>query len=73
MNLTGPDLNLIEHLWRELEQKLSQAFSSNISDLINALLEERSKIPINTLLNLVESLARRVEAVLPAKGRPPSY
>ena len=29
-------------------------------------LEEWSKIPINTLLNLVEILPRRVEAVIPA-------
>jgi len=33
-----------------------------VSDLTNALLEEWSKIPINALLNLVESLPRRVEA-----------
>jgi len=31
------------------------------------------KYPINTLLNLVESLPRRVEAVIAAKGGPTSY
>ena len=36
-------------------------------DLTNALLEEWSKMPINTLLNLVDSLPRRVEAVLAAQ------
>lgn len=47
---------------------MSQAFSSNIkSDLTNV------QIPINTLLNLVESLPRRVEAVIAAKGGPTSY
>lgn len=37
------------------------------------LLEEWSKIPINTLLILVDSLPRRVEAVIAAKGGPTSY
>jgi len=32
-----------------------------------------SKIPINTLLNLVESLPRRVEAVMAAKGGTTPY
>jgi len=44
-----------------------------VSDLTNVLLEEWSKIPTNTLLNLVESLPRRVEAVIAAKGGPIPY
>ena len=44
-----------------------------MSDLTNALLEEWSKIPINTLLNLVESFPKRVEAVIAAKVGPTSY
>ena len=39
--------NLIEHLWDE-------------SDLTDAFLEEWSNIPIDTLLNLVDSLPKRV-------------
>ena len=31
------------------------------------------KIPITTLLNLVKSLPRRVEAAIAAKGGPTSY
>ena len=45
----------------------------SVSDLTNALLEEWSTIPINTLLNLVERLPRRGEAVVAAKGGPTSY
>jgi len=49
----------------------SQAFfPTSLPDLTNVLLEEWSKIPINTLL---ESLPRRVEAVIAAKGGPTSY
>ena len=71
----SPDLNPIEHLWDELERRLRARPSrpTSVCDLTNALLEEWSKIPINTLLNLVESLPRRVEAVIAAKGGPTSY
>lgn len=41
--------------------------------LTNVLLEEWSKIPINILLNFVESLPRRVEVVITAKDGPTSY
>ncbi|KAK3562531.1 hypothetical protein QTP86_000548 [Hemibagrus guttatus] len=62
----SPDLNPIEHLWDELERRLRARPShpTSVPDLTNVLLEERSEIPINTLLNLVESLPRRVEAVI---------
>ena len=68
----SPDLNLIEDLWDELEQRLRTRPSgpTSVFDLTNVLLEEWSKIPINSLLNLVDSLPRRVEAVLAAKMDP---
>ncbi|KAK3548195.1 hypothetical protein QTP70_005173 [Hemibagrus guttatus] len=71
----SPDLNPIEHLWDELERRLRARPSrpTSVPDLTNVLLEERSKIPINTLLNLVESLPRRVEAVIAAKGGTTPY
>jgi len=71
----SPDLNPIEHPWDELEQRLQARPShpTSVSDLINVLLEEWSKIPINTLLKLVESLPRRVEAVIAAKSGPTSF
>jgi len=71
----SPDLNIIEHLWNEFERSLRTRPSrpTSMSDLTYALLEEWSKIPINTLLNFVESLPRRVEAVTAAKGGPASF
>ena len=46
----SPDLNPIEHLWDELEWRLRARPSgpTSVPDLTNALLEEWSKIPINT-------------------------
>ena len=71
----GPDLNPIEHHWDKLERRLRARPScpTSVCDLTNALLEEWSKIPINSLVNLVESLPRRAEAVIAAKGGPTSY
>lgn len=39
-----------------------------MSDLTNALQEERSQIPLNTILDLVEHLSSRVEAVKAEKN-----
>ena len=71
----SPDLNLTEHLWDELEWRLRAGPShpTSVCDLTNALLDKWSKNPINTLLNLVESIPRRVGAVRVGMGGPTSY
>ena len=71
----SPYLNPTEHLWDELERRLSAWPSrpKSVCDLTNALLEEWSKMPVNTLLNLVKSLPRRIEAIIVAKGGLTSY
>ncbi|MEQ2173539.1 hypothetical protein GOODEAATRI_033112 [Goodea atripinnis] len=55
----------------------SQAFSSinhqSIYELKIVLLEQWSKAPMNMLLNLENSLTRRTEAVMDAKGGSTSY
>ena len=66
----SPDLSPIEHLCDELEWRLRVRPSrpTSVPDLTNALLDEWAKIPTDRLQNLVESLPRRVEAVVAAKG-----
>ena len=66
------DLNPIEHLWDQLERRLRDRPSrpTSVPDLKNAHVEEWSNIPIDTILNLVHSLPRIVEAVIVAKGGP---
>ena len=70
-----PALNPLEHLWNELEWRLraSPSDPTSVPDLTNALLEEWSNIPIDTPLNLVDSLPRRVEASIAAKDGPTQY
>lgn len=59
----SPDLKQIEDLWDELEQRLRAwpSHPTSMYDLTNVRLEEWSKIPRNTLPNLVESFPRRAE------------
>ncbi|KAI4902504.1 hypothetical protein NFI96_013130 [Prochilodus magdalenae] len=53
----SPDLNPIEHLWDELEQRLrARSYRpTSLCKLTNSVLEEWSKSPINTFLNLVQT------------------
>jgi len=69
----SPGAHPIEHLWDELEWRARPSRPTSVSDLTNALLDEWAKIPTDTLQNLAESLPRRVEAVIDAKGGPTSY
>lgn len=71
----SPELKPIQHLWGELERRLEArpSLQTSLSDLTNVLLCEWAKIPTSILHHLVESLHRRVEAVIAAKGGPGPY
>ena len=70
-----PDLNPIEHLWDELERQLraKPKLPTSVPDLTNALVAEWKQVPAGMFQHLVESLPRRVEVVIAAKGGPTSY
>ena len=70
----SPDLIPIKHLWHELERRLRARPKrpTSVSDLTNALVAEW-KSPQAMFQHLVESLPRRVEAVITTKGGPTSY
>ena len=63
----SPDLNHIEHLWDLLERRLRARPNcpTSVPNLTNALVAE---VPAAMFQHLVESLPRRVEAVIAAKG-----
>ena len=66
----SPDLNPIEHLWDELERRLRARPNrpTSVPDLTNALVAEWKQISAAMFQHLVESLPRRVEPVIAAKG-----
>ena len=72
---TSPDLNPIEHLWDELERRICKhnPLPSSESELFSFLQEEWFKIDGSIFKNLVESMPRRVRAVIDAKEYPTRY
>jgi transposase len=71
----SPDLNPIEHLWSELERRIRKRPKNmtSINELESALQEEWSKITNDVLIKLIESMPRRVEAVIENNGWPTRY
>jgi Transposase/DDE superfamily endonuclease len=66
----SPDLNPIEHLWDHLKRKLAgqEVAPRGILELWERVEEEWNKIDAEVCQNLIESMPRRVAAVLKAKG-----
>ena len=71
----SPDLNPIEHLWQHLKRQLATYESEPVSmhELWERVEKEWEKIPVEVCINLIESMPRRVAAVLKAKGGHTKY
>ncbi|KAF9441595.1 transposable element Tcb2 transposase [Macrolepiota fuliginosa MF-IS2] len=66
----SPDLNPIEQLWTCVKKKLGEYENHPLSihELRKRIDIEWKKIPASVCQNLVDSMPRRVQAVLRAKG-----
>jgi transposase len=66
----SPDLNPIEHLWVHLKKQLGQYSNppTSMQELWTRVESEWNKIEPSVCRNLIESMPRRVAAVLQAKG-----
>ena len=71
----SPDLNPIKHLWDVLERRLRARPNrpTPAPDLTSALVAEWKQIPAAMFQHLVESLPKRVEAVVAAKSGTTPY
>lgn len=69
----SPDLNPIENLWSIFKKKLKYYHIRNVIDLKKALKTEWAKIPPQLTTKLVESMPRRLNAVLKHRGYPTKY
>ena len=64
----SPDLNSIEHLWGILKRKVEECKVSNIHQLRDVVMEEWKRTPVATCEDLVNSMPKRVKAVLENDG-----
>ncbi|KAG2463360.1 TCB1 transposase, partial [Polypterus senegalus] len=64
----SPDLNSIEHLWRDLKMAVHRRFPSNLMELERCCKEEWAKLAKDRCAKLVASYSKRLEAVIAAKG-----
>ncbi len=71
----SPDLNPIEHLWDVVEREIHimDVQPTNLKQLRDAIMSIRTKISEECFQRLVESMPRRIKAVLKAKGGPTRY
>ena len=71
----SPDLNPIEHLWDVVEQeiRIMDVRSTNPQQLRDAFMSIWTNISEECFQHLVESMPRRIKAVLKAKGGPTQY
>lgn len=69
----SPDLNVIEHLWKELARRVYQKKLNTINDLKAALLEEWNHVDPEVCEDLVKSIPMRLHCVLENKGFATKY
>ena len=71
----SPDMNPIENLWAELTRQIDNLDQqpTSVAELRQALINGWRAIPGQTLQNLVDSMPRRVRALLLARGGHTKY
>jgi transposase len=71
----SPDINPIEHLWVHVKRQMNtyETPPKGVFELWDRLAREWNKIPPETCQNLIESMPRRLEAVIKAKGGHTKY
>jgi transposase len=69
----SPDLNPIENLWGILDKRLAGRTCNSEEELFKVLEEGWNALPVDLLTRLVESMPRRIQAVIDAKGDATKY
>jgi transposase len=71
----SPDLNPIENLWDECSRRIRQRPDKpkNLDDLEKIVKEEWQRVPIRVCEKLIDSMPKRLQAVIDANGGPTRY
>ena len=69
----SPDMNPIEHLWSALKRKVAVRKPTNLAALRTVVEEEWNSISPDVTKNLVESMPRRIQALIDSRGGATRY
>jgi transposase len=69
----SPDLNIIENLWEYLDRQIEPKFRKSIKDFKTAIFREWKNIPKELIDKCIESIPRRLQAVIKANGLNTNY
>ena len=69
----SPDLNPIENLWNELDMKITKSQRTNINTFKAALMTTWNQLSDTTFQTLIQSIPRRLQAVIDNKGYATKY
>lgn len=69
----SPDLNPIEHMWDVVENKLAGKRAKNAKEKFAQLEQAWREVSQETIDNLIDSMPRRCQAVIDAKGFATKY
>lgn len=71
----SPDMNPIEHLWRQLKMKIDDLpqKASSLDTLAEIAKREWENLNVERLQTLIDSMPDRIEAVIKAKGHSTKY
>lgn len=69
----SPDLNPIENLWAIMQDRVSARNPRSIQSLKRVIKEEWDNLDISLLRKLVDSMPRRISAVLKNRGKATKY
>ena len=69
----SPDLNVIENVWSDIDAAVQASNPKNLDQLKKRVIAAWDEYPLSKLRNLVESMPRRLEAVVKAHGSHTKY
>lgn len=69
----SPDLNPIENLWDHVDREIRKRNHSNCTELMEQIRTEWEQIPASYLVSLIDSMPKRLRAVIANKGFATKY
>ena len=69
----SPDLNPIDNIWEELDCQVREGNFTNKKNLFAACHQKWKNMPIDKLINLVNSMAQRFATAITSKGYASKY